>query len=162
MNITTLGIDIAKEVFQLCGADATGKVILKKRLTRSKFLEYMSKVAKCRIVMEACGSSNYWGRKFLEMGHEVDLISPQFVKPFVKGNKNDARDAEAILEASSRPEMRYVNIKTVERQDFQSLLRIREGYLKMRTLLVNQVRGLLAEYGQTIPQGIDKYFEPFL
>lgn len=86
-----------------------------------------------------------------ELGHRVDLISPQFVKPFVKGNKNDARDAEAILEAGSRPEMRYVSIKTVERQDFQSLLRIREGYLKMRTLLVNQVRGLLAEYGQTIP-----------
>jgi transposase len=104
--------------------------------------------------MEACGGAHYWSRKFKQYGHEVKLISPQFVKPFVKGNKNDYQDAEAIVEASSRPSMRYVSPKTIEQQDMQGLLRMRESCMVMRTQLVNQLRGLLIEYGITAPKGL--------
>jgi transposase len=154
MNITILGIDLAKNVFQLHGVDSTGKTILRKKLNRDKLLEYIANLPVCRIVMEACGSANYWARKFKAHGHEVKLISPQFVKPFVKGNKNDRNDSAAIVEAASRPSMRYVSPKTIEQQDMQSLLRVREGCIEMRTKVVNQVRGLLAEYGIVVAQGI--------
>jgi transposase len=110
----------------------------------------------CKVAMEACGTANYWARKFTSQGHEVKLVSPQFVKPFVKSNKNDRNDAEAIVEASSRPSMRYVTPKTVEQQDMQSLLRLRDGCMQMRTKLGNQLRGLLAEYGVVIPQGMSR------
>lgn len=156
MNITTLGIDVAKEVFQLCGADSVGKVVLKQRLPRNKLKEYVVKLPSCRIVMEACGSANYWARVFKSMGHEVNLIAPQYVKPFVKGNKNDYQDAEAIVEAASRPTMRYVSPKKIEQQDLQSLLRIREGYVETRIKVGNQIRGLLAEYGVVVKQGISQ------
>jgi transposase len=106
--------------------------------------------------MEACGSANYWARVFQQLGHEVKLIAAQYVKPFVRGNKNDYRDAEAIVEAAHRPEMRFVAVKQVEQQDVQSLLRIREGYIETRTKVVNQMRGLLAEYGVVIPLGVAK------
>ena len=155
MTIMTLGIDLAKNVFQLHGVDSQGKVVLRKRLARSKLLEYIAKLLPCRIVMEACGGANYWARQFMALGHEVKLISPQFVKPFVKGNKNDYRDAEAITEADSRPTMRYVSPKTVEQQDMQSVLRVREGCIQMRTKVANQLRGLLAEYGFVVNQGIN-------
>ncbi|MDF2867436.1 MAG: transposase [Gammaproteobacteria bacterium] len=154
MNITLLGIDIAKDVFQLHGADARGKRVLTKRLKRKELLSYLANLPVCCIVMEACGGANYWAREIKKLGHEVKLISPQFVKPFVKGNKNDSRDAEAIVEAASRPQMRFVTPKTEEQQDIQSLLRVREGYHKMRTQLANQIRGLLAEYGLVIAKGI--------
>lgn len=153
MNITTLGIDLAKNIFQLHGADSRGKAVLKKTLTRNKLPEFIANLPRCRIVMEACSGANYWARKFKEHGHEVKLISPQFVKPFVKGNKNDRNDSEAIVEAASRPTMRYVSPKTVEQQDMQGLLRLREGCIEMRTKISNQLRGLLAEYGIAIPQG---------
>lgn len=156
MNITMLGIDLAKEVFQLHGVDSTGKVVLKKRLTRNKLLEFIATLAPCRIVTEACGGANYWSRKFQAHGHEVRLISPQFVKPYVKGNKTDECDAEAIVEAASRPTMRYVSPKTAIQQDMQSLLRTREGCIQMRTKIGNQIRGLLAEYGIVIGKGIDQ------
>ena len=156
MNITTLGIDLAKNVFQIHGADSKGKAVLKKQLSRQKLCELAANLPSCKIVMEACGSANYWARKFIRYGHEVKLISPQHVKPFVKSNKNDRNDAEAIVEASSRPSMRYVTPKTVEQQDMQSLLRLREGCLQMRTKLANQLRGLLAEYGVVIPTGISR------
>lgn len=154
MNITTLGIDLAKNIFQVHGADTKGKAVLKKTLTRNKLPEFIANLPKCQIVMEACGGANYWARKFKGYGHDVRLISPQFVKPFVKNNKNDRNDAEAIVEAASRPSMRYVSAKTVEQQDMQSLLRLRESCIEIRTKISNQLRGLLAEYGIVISQGI--------
>lgn len=153
MNITTLGIDLAKNIFQVHGADNNGKAILKRTLTRSKLPQFIAQLPPCQIVMEACGGANFWARKFSEHGHHIKLISPQLVKPFVKGNKNDYRDAEAIVEAASRPTMRYVSPKTIEQQDMQSLLRMRESCISMRTQLTNQLRGLLGEYGITIAQG---------
>jgi transposase len=154
MNITTLGIDLAKNVFQVHGADSKGKTLIKKKLTRSQLLKFIANLPTCKIAMEACGGANYWARKFVEYGHEVKLISPQFVKPFVKGNKNDRNDAEAIVEAASRPNMRYVSPKTIAQQDLQSLLRLREACLQMRTKMSNQLRGLLTEYGMVFPKGM--------
>lgn len=152
-NINLLAIDIAKSVFQLHGVDKVGNVMLKKRLTRTKLLETIANIPSCLIVMEACGGANYWARQFKKLGHEVKLISPQFVKPFVKGNKNDGNDAQAIAVAASRPDMRFVSLKTVEQQDIQSLHRIRERLVGQRTALMNQIRGLLIEYGLIIPKG---------
>jgi len=154
MNITTLGIDIAKNVFQLHGVNKAGITVLTKKISRKKFPEFIAQLEPCLMGMEACGGSNYWGRKFRSMGHDVRLISPQFVKPYVKSNKNDAVDAEAICEAVARPNMRYVSIKSIEQQDIQSIHRIRSRFVKERTALTNQIRGLLAEYGVVIPQGI--------
>jgi transposase len=155
MNITTLGIDIAKNVFQIHGVDKEGITVLTKKVSRKKLPGFITQLEPCLIGMEACGGSNYWGRKFREMGHDVRLISPQFVKPYVKSNKNDAVDAEAICEAVGRSNMRYVAIKSIEQQDIQSIHRIRARFVKERTALANQARGLLAEYGIVIPQGIN-------
>jgi transposase len=154
MNVTTLGIDLAKNIFQLHGVNKEGAAVLTKKISRQKLPEFIIQLKPCLIGMEACGGSNYWGRKFLAMGHDVRLISPQFVKPYVKSNKNDAVDAEAICEAVARPNMRYVAIKNVEQQDIQSIHRIRARFVKERTALANQTRGLLAEYGIVIAQGI--------
>lgn len=154
MNITTLGIDLAKNIFQIHGADSKGKALLKKKLSRKGLCEFVANLPQCTIAMEACGGANHWARKFMGYGHKVKLISPQFVKPFVKGHKNDRNDAEAIVEAASRANMRYVSPKTIEQQDMQSLLRLRDACLQMRTKLGNQLRGLLAEYGIVITQGI--------
>lgn len=155
-DIKVLGIDLAKDVFQLHGVDAAGKQLLKKRIARSKLHEYIGNLTSCTIVMEACGGSNYWARVFQKNGHIVKLISPQFVKPFVKTNKNDANDAEAIVEAASRPSMHFVPIKQVEQQDIQSLHRIRSRIVKNRTALINEIRGLNLEYGIAIPLGAIK------
>lgn len=159
MNINLLGIDIAKQVFQLHGADNNGKKILKKCLERDALKEFMVNIAPCTIVMESCGGANYWARLFLKCGHKVKLISPQFVKPFVKTNKNDANDAEAIVEEASRPAMHFVPIKQIEQQDIQSLHRVRSRLVKNRTALINEIRGLNLEYGITIPQGALKVKE---
>ena len=156
MNINLLGIDIAKDIFQLHGADASGKNVLKKRLGRNELKEYVGNLTPCTIVMESCGGANYWARVFKRYGHTVKLISPQFVKPFVKTNKNDANDAEAIVEAASRPSMHFVPIKQVEQQDIQSLHRVRSRIVKNRTALINEIRGLNLEYGVTIPLGAKK------
>ncbi|PSU42128.1 IS110 family transposase [Photobacterium frigidiphilum] len=153
MIINLLGIDIAKNVFQLHGIDVNGKAVLKKRLSRDKLAEYIANTPLCTIVMESCGGANYWARVFQRSGHTVKLISPQFVKPFVKTNKNDA---EAITEAASRPSMHFVPIKQVEQQDIQSLHRIRSRLVKNRTALINEIRGLNLEYGITIPTGASK------
>lgn len=155
-KITLLGIDIAKRVFQLHGIDKNGKALLKKKLQRSELKNYVANLPACRIVMEACGSAHYWAREFQSLGHDVKLISPQFVKPFVKTNKNDANDAQAICEAASRPAMRFVPIKGVEQQAIQSLHRVRERLVGQRTALSNQIRGLLAEYGVVLAKGIGK------
>ncbi len=154
MNITTIGIDLAKNVFQLHGVDAQGQSIVQKKITRNKLPEFVANLPPCLIGLEACGGAHYWARKFTQMGHQVKLMSPQFVKPYVKSNKNDALDAQAICEAVTRPNMRFVAPKTIEQQDIQSLHRIRSSFVKQRTALINQIRGLLAEYGIVIAQGI--------
>jgi transposase len=153
-NITTVGLDIAKSVFHLFAVDAAGKYVRKKQLKRSQLLAYIAKLEPCLIAMEACGGANHWAREFIALGHQVKLIAPQYVKPYVKGNKNDYNDAEAIAEAVQRPNMRFVPIKSVEQQDVQSFHRQRERLKKERTALVNQVRGLLAEYGLVINKGV--------
>ena len=156
MNISLLGIDIAKNVFQLHGVDLAGKAVMKKRISRDKLAAEVANLPSCTIVMESCGGANYWARVFQKSGHTVKLISPQFVKPYVKTNKNDANDAEGITEAASRPSMNYVPIKQVEQQDIQSIHRIRSRLMKNRTALINEIRGLNLEYGITIPVGATK------
>jgi transposase len=154
-NVTSLAIDLAKNVFQLHGTDKTGKAILKKKLTRGKLLEFMANLSPCDIYMEACSSSNYWGREFIKLGHKVKLIHPKYVTPYVKRNKNDANDAAAIAAAARDPDMRFCMVKTEEQQDMQSLHRIRSLLIRQRTALANQIRGILAEYGTVIPKGIN-------
>jgi transposase len=154
MNITTLGVDIAKNILQVHGVDHKGKKVINKAMTRKKLSEFIAKLPPCLIGMEACGGSNYWGQKFKELGHTVKLISPQFVKPYVKSNKNDMVDAEAICEAVTRPNMRFVAIKSKEQQDIQSMHKVRSRLVKEKTAIANQIRGLLLEHGITIPQGV--------
>jgi len=156
MNITVLGIDLSKNVFQLHGVNAAGKMVLTKKLTRAKLMDFVTNLPPCLIGIEACSSSYFWARKFQQWGHEVKLISPQFVKPYVKSNKNDCNDAEAICEAVTRPSMRFVAIKSVEQQDIQAIHRIRSGLVQRRTALANQIRGLLGEYGIIFAQSIRK------
>jgi len=156
MDINTIGIDIAKRVFQLHGVDKHGKPVLKKKLLRDQVLMFMANLPKCLVGMEACGGANYWGREISKLGHEVKLIAPQFVKPYVKTNKNDQADAEAICEAVTRPNMRFVPIKSIEQQDILSIHRVRERLIRNRTALANEIRGLLLEFGFIIPQGINK------
>lgn len=154
MKITTIGLDLAKNVLQIHGADTRGKAVVKKGLKRAQVLPYFANLAPCLIGMEACGSAHYWARKLEGLGHTVKLMAPQFVKPYVKTNKNDAADAEAICEAVTRPTMRFVPIKNGEQQAVLALHRARQGVVKARTAQANQIRGLLAEYGIAIPQGI--------
>lgn len=154
MKITTVGIDLAKNVIVVHGVDERGKAVLKKQLRRDQVASFFANLPPCRIGMEACGSAHHWARKLESFGHGVKLMAPQFVKPYVKTNKNDAADAEAICEAVSRPNMRFVPIKNGEQQAVLSLHRARQGFVKARTAQANQIRGLLAEYGIVIAQGI--------
>lgn len=147
MNIIRIGIDIAKSVFQIHGVDNQDNAVLKRQLRRSQMLPFFARLTPCLIGIEACSSAHYWARELEKFGHTVKLIAPQFVKPYVKNNKNDANDAEAICEAVSRPTMRFVPIKSIEQQDIQSVHRIRSELVKQRTAKVNQIRGLLAERG---------------
>jgi transposase len=151
-NPSVLGIDLAKRIFHVVGMDDAGHIVLKKRLTREALLPFIAQLSPVLIGMEACGGAHYWARQFRAHGHTVKLIAPQFVKPYVKSHKNDPADAEAICEAVTRPTMRFVPIKEVEQQDLQSLHRARERVVKARTALVNEIRGLLAEYGIVLPQ----------
>jgi len=151
--IAVIGIDLAKRSFHLCGMDGQGRRVFSKQVSRAKLAQELANRPPCRVAMEACGSAHYWARLFQSYGHEVKLMAPQFVKPFVKTNKNDAADAEAIAEAAQRPTMRFVPIKSVEQQDLQAIHRMRRQAVEQRTAQVNQIRGLLAEYGVTIPQG---------
>lgn len=154
MKITTIGFDIAKSVFHLYAVNQIGRFVKKKQLKRKQVRTYMAKLEPCLIAMEACGGANYWARELIALGHQVKLIAPQYVKPYVKGNKNDYNDAEAIAEAVQRPNMRFVPIKSIEQQDVQNFHRQRERIKKERTALVNQTRGLLAEYGLVINKGV--------
>ena len=154
MKIATVGIDLAKSVFHVVAVNKMGTLVKKKQLKRKELLAFIAQLEPCRIALEACGGAHHWAREFQKLGHEVKLIAPQYVKPYVKGNKNDYNDAEAIAEAAQRPNMRFVPIKTQEQQDIQALHRLRERSVKERTALVNQIRGLLSEYGIVIRQGI--------
>lgn len=154
MKITTVGIDLAKNVFQVHGVDERGKAVLKKQLKRHQVLVFFSNIPPCLIGMEACGGAHFWARRLQAQGHTVRLMAPQFIKPYVKSNKNDAADAEAICEAVGRPNMRFVPIKNIEQQAALSLHRVRQGFIRERTALANRIRGLLAEFGLIIPQGI--------
>ena len=142
MNLTTIGIDLAKAVFQVHGADDKGRAVIKKQLKRAQVLPYFANLTPCRIGMEASGSAHYWARKLQALGHNVQLIPPQYVKPFVKRNKNDAADAEAICEAMMRPNMPAVPIKNAEQQAILSVHRARQGFIKARTAQANQIRGV--------------------
>jgi transposase len=154
MNSTTIGLDIAKHVFQIHGVDAHGKIVLRKQLKRAQVLAFFANLPPCRMGLEACAGAHYWARELIKLGHDARLISPQFVKPYVKGNKNDANDAEAICEAVSRPTMRFVPVKSIEQQDIQMLHRIRSGLVKDRTAHANRIRGLLGEYGLVMGLGL--------
>jgi len=154
MKITTVGIDLAKNVFQIHAIDERGKTALKKQLKRGQVAELFANLPVCLIGMEACGSAHHWARKLAGFGHTVRLMAPQFVKPYVKTNKNDAADAEAICEAVSRPNMRFVPIKNIEQQSVLALHRVRQSFVKARTAQSNQIRGLLAEFGLVVPVGI--------
>lgn len=156
MHITTLGIDLAKNLFQLHGVDDRGRVVLSRRVRRSQLLEVVASLPPCVIGMEACASAHHWGRAFEKLGHTVKLMNPKYVKPYVKTNKNDCRDAEAICEAVRRPTMRFVAIKTVDQADLQAVHRSRSLLIKTRTALINQIRGLLGEYGLVIARSPER------
>jgi transposase len=155
-QISTLGIDTAKQVFQLHGVDAQGHVVLHKRVSRTQLLPLLAQLPPCLVGLEACGGSHYWAREITKLGHTVKLMAPQAVKPYVQGNKTDGRDAEGICEAASRPRVRPVSINSTAEQDMQTLHRVREHCVKMRTALANQLRGVLGEYGFVVPQGIGR------
>jgi transposase len=155
MNIKRIGIDLAKQMFQVHGVDSHEQPVLRKKLKREQMLAFFRVMTPCLIGLEACSGAHYWARELQKLGHTVKLIAPQFVKPYVKANKNDANDAEAICEAVSRPTMRFVTIKTVEQQDLQATHRVRSQLVSQRTEKVNQIRGLLAEYGLVVGQRID-------
>jgi transposase len=156
-EINVFGIDIAKRVLHAVGMDDKGQVVFRKRLSRHDLMPCIAKLPPVLIGMEACGGAPYWARRFRAHGHEVKLMAPQFVKPYGKSNKNDARDAEGIREAVTRPTMRFVPIKDVAQQDLQALHRVRERLMGARTALVNEVHGLLHEYGIVIPKGVAKF-----
>lgn len=159
MEIMTIGLDLAKTVFQVHGVDAAGKAVVRKALRRAQVLPFFSKLSPCRVGIEACGTSHHWARELIKLGHDVRLMPPAYVKPYVKRGKTDAADAEAICEAVSRPTMRFVPIKSPEQQAALSMHRSRDLLVKQRTQLVNMMRGILAEFGIDIPQGLHRALE---
>jgi len=154
MPITTIGLDIAKHVFQVHGVDDRGRTVIQRRLRRADVRTYFAQIETCLIGIEACHSSHYWARTLAALGHEVRLIPPQYVRPYVRGGKNDARDAEAICEAVSRPTMRVVSIKTADQLALQALHRMRARLIHDRTATANQMRSFLSEEGFVFPQGL--------
>jgi len=153
MSVSAIGIDLAKNSFSLHGTDEHGKVFLKKTVTRSKLLLTLANVPSCLVGMEACSGAHYWAREIRKLGHEVRIMAPKFIIPYRKGGKNDNNDAAAICEAVTRPDMRFVPVKSAEQQAVLSLHRIRQGLITQRTALINQLRGLLSEFGLVIPKG---------
>jgi len=154
MKDMMIGVDLAKNVFQVHGALRTGEVQFRKKLTRKQFPAFMAKQEPCLVIFEACGSAHYWAREMETLGHEVKLIAPQYARPFVKRQKNDAADAEAIVIAARQPEMRFVELKTVEQQSRAAVFRGRERLVHQRTADVNALRALLYEHGHVFPAGI--------
>jgi transposase len=156
MEITTIGLDIAKRVFQAHGVDASGKAVLRRKLQRAEVLAFFSGLQPCLVGIEACGTAHYWAREIKALGHEVRLMPASYVKPYVKRGKTDAADAEAICEAVTRPTMRFVPVKSAEQQSVLMLHRTRELLVRQRTMLVNALRGHMAELGVIAPQGISR------
>ncbi|MBV9360182.1 MAG: IS110 family transposase [Betaproteobacteria bacterium] len=154
MKLIRVGVDLAKNVFQLHGVDRSEKTVWRRRLRRDDWIMVLKERVEpgCEIGMEACSGAHHWARELQKLGYSVKLIPPQFVKPYVKSNKNDANDAEAICEAMSRPGMRFVALKTVEQQDVQAMHRVRSGLVEQRTAKASQIRGLVAEYGLVVPR----------
>ena len=153
MEITTIGLDLAKQVFQIHGVNEAGDVVVKRRLRRAQVMTYFAALPACLIGMEACATAHFWARELRSLGHEVRLMPPQYVKAYVKRGKNDAADAAAICEAVSRPSMRFVPVKTEEQQSALTMHRVRELLVRQRTQLINAVRGHLAEFGLVVAQG---------
>jgi transposase len=154
-----IGLDISKSVFQVHGVNEPGEVVLKKRLRRAQLVAYFASLAPCRLGIEACGGAHHWARELARLGHEVKLLPPSYVKPYVKRGKNDALDAEAICEALQRPNMRFVPVKSREAQGALALHKVRDQLVRMRTKLVNLLRAHLSEFGIIAPQGIGKIGE---
>jgi transposase len=156
MEVTTIGLDIAKRVFQAHGVDASGKAVLRRKLQRSEVLTFVGELPRCLVGIEACGTAHHWAREIAALGHEVRLMPASYVKPYVKRGKTDAADAEAICEAVTRPTMRFVPVKTTEQQAVLMLHRSRDLLVRQRTALVNALRGHMAEFGIVAPQGIGR------
>jgi transposase len=152
-EVSTIGLDIAKNVFHAHGADERGRGVFSKRLARAKVLDFFAAQPRCTVALEACGGAHHWGRELMALGHEVRLIPPAYVKPFVKRHKNDAVDAEAICEAAQRPSMRFVPVKSEEQQASALVFRTRDLLVRQRTQLINAIRGHLTEYGWVVPKG---------
>src|SRR4051794_11554951 len=151
--VTTIGLDIAKSVFQVHGVDAAGNVIVRRQLKRRYVLPFFQKLPPCLVGIEACASSHHWSRELQSLGHKVRLMPPAYVKPYVKRQKNDATDAEAICEAVSRPNMRFVETKTPEQQSCLALHRTRHLFIRQQTAVINAIRAHLAEFGIVAPVG---------
>lgn len=156
-GIAIFGIDLAKNAIQIHGSNHAGKCLIRRKLKRHQVLPYLAKQAPCLIGMEACGGAHYWAREIRKLGHDVRLIAPQFVKPYVKSNKTDAADAEAICEAVSRPNMRFVAIKSEDQQAMLLVHRERDGLIKERTAVINRIRASFSEFGITIPTGVSRF-----
>ena len=159
MEISTVGLDLAKSIFQVHAVDAAGETVVRKALRRAQVLPFFAKLPRCLIGMEACGTSHHWARELARLGHEVRLMPPAYVKPYVKRGKTDAADAEAICEAVTRPSMRFVPVKSAEQQSVLMLHRVRALLIRQRTMLVNALRGHLAEFGIIVAQGISRIRE---
>lgn len=152
-EVTIIGVDLAKSTFQLHGADSGGAVVFRKKLSRAQVLPFLKRQPRCTVAMEACSTAHHWGRQIERLGHSVRLIAPHYVKPFVKRQKNDAADAEAIVEAALRPTMRFVALKSGETQARSVLFRSRDLLIRQRSQLINALRSHLAEYGRVVPRG---------
>lgn len=152
-DVSIIGVDLAKQVFQLHGATAAGEVVFRKKLPRKQFLAFMQAHPGCRVAMEACATAHHWARTLADLGHEVRLIAPKFVKPYVKHQKSDMADAEAIVEAACRPTMRFVEVKTAEQQGLGMIFRLRDLLIGQRTQTINALRGHLAEFGIVAGKG---------
>ncbi len=157
MEIDILGIDLAKHIFQLHGAERSGRAVHRSKVGRGALIETVQKLRPRVVAMEACSSAHHWARRFIGMGIEVRLISPQYVTPFVKTNKNDRNDAESIVEAASRPTMRFVSVKSIEQEDIQAVHRMRAILVRQRTAIINQVGGLLAERGLIVARSVQAF-----
>ncbi|WP_234181523.1 IS110 family transposase, partial [Sphingopyxis sp. NFH-91] len=153
LEVSIIGLDIAKNVFHAHGADASGRALFSRKIGRGKLLEFFAGHQRCTVALEACGGAHHWGRELTRLGYKVKLIPPAYVKPFVKRNKNDAADAEAICEAAQRPSMRFVAIKSEEQQASGLVFRTRDLLVRQRTQLINAIRGHLTEYGWVAPKG---------
>src|SRR6476659_10275344 len=152
-QVSTVGLDLAKHIFQLHGADSAGAVVFRKKLRRGQVLAFLATLPPCTVAMEACGSAHYWGREIVKLGHTVRLIAPAYVKPFVKRQKNDAADAEAICEAAQRPTMRFVAVKSEAAQAAALVFRARDLLVRQRTQVINALRGHLTEFGVVVAKG---------